>query len=230
MKTTIEMLCLANSVKHNARCLAGVRLDTGGWIRPVSDEDGSGLLPEQYMTASGHVPTPLDTVKFEVRKQHPKYHQPENWIVSGKTWELVETEVDNSQLLALNSAVQREGDVISDEQDFIAKHELADIAVPNSLTVLHPTDVKFWIKEQDDGPKPRADFSFDGVEYSMPITEPAWRERAAAGDDASLPSPDDIADSEKLLFTISLGENYEGNCYKLIAAVFTVDEDELLDV
>lgn len=35
------LICLANSWKHQGRCLAGIHPETGQWIRPVSDlEDG----------------------------------------------------------------------------------------------------------------------------------------------------------------------------------------------
>ncbi len=37
----MRVICLANSYKHQARCIAGVAIDSGDWIRPVSGlEDG----------------------------------------------------------------------------------------------------------------------------------------------------------------------------------------------
>lgn len=230
MKKSVPILCLANSDKHGNRCVAGLRLDTGGWIRPVSDEHGSALVKDHYITKSGHEPKPLDTVQIGLKRQYPKYNQPENWVISGEDWKLIDTELHQHHLLVLNTAIQREGAVIADGRDSIPKYELKNTPVPNSLTVLRPHNPEFYIKQTSGRRQPRADFRFDGNEYSLSITAPAWRRRVEAEKVTSLPSVDEVADSEEILFTISLGEEFEGRCYKMIAGIFTVDSENLFDI
>lgn len=229
MKQAIEVLCLANSYKNTNRCVAGLRLDTGGWIRPVSDTSGSALVESQYTTGSGHSPSPLDTVRVPVSTQRPKYNQPENWIISGDDWELLTTDLDKKQKLSLNTAIQRRGPVICDHRSSIPKREITDGFVPRSLTVLSPDSVSFYIREKENGPQPRAEFTFDDVEYDFPITDTDWRDKVDSGID-TLPSPDHVGDNKELLFTISLGEEHNGMCYKIVAAIFTVDSDNLIGV
>lgn len=41
----VDVLCLAFSMKHGGRCVAGVRLDSGDWVRPVSAAEDGTLMP-----------------------------------------------------------------------------------------------------------------------------------------------------------------------------------------
>ncbi len=230
MKDAIEIICLANSEKHGDRCVAGVRLDTGGWLRPVSDDTGAGLLEIQYETASGHHPEPLDIIRIKLDHQRPKYHQPENWVISGEKWTLVDTELHELSILAINAALQREGYILHDDRHAIAKRELKEMPVFRSLTLVSPTDPEFFIREKDGGTfQPRTTFEFDGREYDLPITDPKWREQARIGGIGSLPSAEIVNDDEEILFTISLGEAVENKmCYKIVAAIFTMDSNHLI--
>jgi hypothetical protein len=36
-----EIVCLANSRKHNNKCVAGLNLKTGQWIRPITNTEDS---------------------------------------------------------------------------------------------------------------------------------------------------------------------------------------------
>ena len=233
MSDSIEMVCLANSEKHNDRCVAGVRIDTGGWLRPVSDDTGSGLLESQYETASGHHPEPLDTVRVEIDHYRPKYHQPENWVISAESWELLETDLHDQALLAINAALQREGLILHDPSPAIPKRKLEDMPVFRSLTLISPTEPKFYIRERDGlDPQPRTTFRFDGREYDLPITDPKWRQHAQLEGVESLPSAEIVNDGAEILFTISLGEanKRDKKCYKIVASIFTIDSSSLIGI
>ncbi|SDR06387.1 dual OB domain-containing protein [Natronobacterium texcoconense] len=231
MPDAIEMVCLANSEKHGDRCVAGVRLDTGGWLRPVSDDTGAGLLESQYETVSGHHPEPLDTVRVKLDHQWPKYHQPENWVISSESWELIDTELHDRAILAINAALQREGTILHDTAHAIPKRELTNTPVFRSLTLISPTEPTFYVREKDDGTiQPRTAFEFDGHEYDLPITDPTWRQQARTAGVGSLPSEEIVSDHEEILFTISLGEASDENkmCYKIVAAVFSLQASHLI--
>ncbi|MFP8957639.1 dual OB domain-containing protein [Natrialbaceae archaeon A-CW3] len=230
MVNTVEMVCLANSEKHGDRCVAGVRLDTGGWLRPVSDDTGAGLLETQYETVSGHHPKPLDTILVKLDRQRPKYHQPENWVISGEKWQLIDTELNDQALLAVNAALQREGFIFHNDSRAIPKRELKEMPVFRSLTLVSPKDPEFFVRETDRGTlQPRTTFEFDGHEYNLPITHPRWRQQARTGGIGSLPSAEIVEDNKEILFTISLGEADKNKmCYKIVAAVFSIDSTNLI--
>lgn len=230
MSGSVDMVCLANSEKHGDRCVAGVRLDTGGWLRPVSDDTGAGLLETQYETVSGHQPEPLDIIRVELDHQRPKYHQPENWVISTKSWELLETDLHDRAVLAINTALQREGSILHNTKPAIPKRELTNMPVFRSLTLVSPESPEFYVRERDDNhPQPRTVFEFDGHEYDFPITDPRWRQRARTEGVESLPSAEIVSNDEEILLTISLGEANEKDkrCYKITAAVFTIESNQL---
>lgn len=44
----LDIICLANSRKHGGRCVAGLRTDGGGWLRPVGTLLDGTLYPPDY--------------------------------------------------------------------------------------------------------------------------------------------------------------------------------------
>jgi hypothetical protein len=232
MSGEVEILCLANSIKHEQRCLAGVRLDTGGWIRPVSSWEGGALFEDQYTTKCGTIVEPLDSVRVYFEEYAPLYHQPENWILTDdESWELVSSDLDTRQQLALNTALQREGKIFSTERNSRSKVDLKDSLSTRSLTLIRPQDPQFYIKSSETGSdQPRVEFHFDGGRYDFPITDPVWRQRVQKDDIETLPSVDELDNDQDVLFTISLGEEYEGRCYKIVAAIFSLDSELLVDI
>ena len=226
------MLCLANSIKHEQRCLAGVRLDTGGWIRPVSSWDGGALFEDQYTTKCGTIVEPLDSVRVYFDDYVPLYHQPENWLVAeDESWELLSSELDTRQQLVLNIALQREGQIFSTERNSRSKVDLKDSLSTRSLTLIRPQDPQFYIKSSENGSdQPRVEFDFDGYQYDFPITDPDWRRRTQTDDVETLPSVDELDNDQDVLFTISLGEAYEGHCYKIVAAIVSLDGELLVEI
>lgn len=56
-----KILCLANSPKESARCIAGLDLATGRLVRPVS-ETKSQAVPEGWATMNGRLARPLDVL------------------------------------------------------------------------------------------------------------------------------------------------------------------------
>ena len=232
MSGKVNILCLANSEKSSQRCLAGVRLDTGGWIRPVSTTGGGALFEDQYTTKSGKIAQPLDSVRIHFDQYSPKYHQPENWLISGEeSWELLNSELNRPQLLALNTALQRKGKIFSTERNSRAKVELKGSLSTHSLTLIRPQNIQFYIRTSDNGNnQPRTEFDFDGHHYDFPITDPRWRQHVRGDNPDDLPSVDNLDNDEDVLFTISLGEAFEGHCYKIVAAIFSLSSELIVDI
>src|SRR5687768_8614729 len=85
----VEMICLANSKKHGGRCVAGLRLDGQGWVRPVGVGKDGTLYPRQYRLTDGTSARVLDRLRVQLYAPHPKPHHPEDWYVSGAPWELL---------------------------------------------------------------------------------------------------------------------------------------------
>lgn len=82
------MVCLANSWRPGGRCVAGIDLATGEWIRPVPR--GAKAVPDVATHFGRHDLAPLDVVELEVAlpKTVTKY-QRENRVVTSPRWKLV---------------------------------------------------------------------------------------------------------------------------------------------
>lgn len=86
--TTKRVLLLANSIKNNARCVAGREyikdesgFRLGDWIRPVSDRREGALLPIHYTNQNGIESRVLDVVDMELFSKSAGQGQPENWCL-----------------------------------------------------------------------------------------------------------------------------------------------------
>jgi hypothetical protein len=83
-----EIICLANSRKHGERCVAGLRTDGSGWLRPVGTVPEGTLYPPPYTLHDGTEAGLLDVIRVGVRTHRPVPRQPENWVIDGTMWAL----------------------------------------------------------------------------------------------------------------------------------------------
>lgn len=73
-----RLVCLANSHKHNARCIAGRELlaeSIGEWIRPISDREGEEVSVSERQYADGSEPRVLDVIDVSLIGPRARLHQ-----------------------------------------------------------------------------------------------------------------------------------------------------------
>jgi hypothetical protein len=226
MSRRVELLCLANSDKEGDRCIAGLDLDTGDWVRPVSDSDGSGLSTQQYLTKDLYDPDPLDTIKFTLSEPDPEPHQPENWIISSNRPEFQKDEIGDREAQILIDNIHSKSHLFGDKSDKIKYSNIKREPVKSSLELIRPESPQFKIRKRDG--KPRAAFQLQDTRYDLPVTDPLWKQRIKSDDilsDVELeyePASAYTPGKTRPLFTISLGSPHNGSCYKLVAAVIAV--------
>ena len=83
---TFEIICLANSLKHGGRCIAGIKTDGSGWLRPVSGRGDGTLYEEHYTLANGEQPKLFDILQIPCQEPDPRDYHPENWAIAPKKW------------------------------------------------------------------------------------------------------------------------------------------------
>jgi hypothetical protein len=94
-----------------------------------------------------------------------------------------------------------------------------------SLALTSPAAVR-WLKTTTSAGKEqvRGLFTLGEVEYSLAVTDPIWKPYILA-----LPADETgivrVPRHDRLLLTISIGEPFNGYCYKLIAAVTELPGD-----
>ena len=221
-RRTVGLICLANSRKYGGRCVAGLRLDGSGWIRPVTlDRDSKGALPLQSIRLEdGSEPRLLDAIEIVVREDLPAAHHPENWLVDRAPWKLV-GRPGNFGLL--DPFVERGPLLLGSTGDRVPEQVFADHPARASLALVRPdNDRVTWQNREshNGGLQHRAQFSLKGQPYNLVITDPAWEIRLGRFEAGEVhPSRLGIRPGAWILLTISLGEPFNGYCYKYVAGV-----------
>ena len=83
-----QIICLANSIRPDGRCIAGIDMDTGRWIRPVPR--GGGGISSGRTSISGEQLSSLDVVELEISP--PRFDtrfQCENREVLNWDWKVI---------------------------------------------------------------------------------------------------------------------------------------------
>jgi ATP-dependent DNA helicase RecQ len=91
MSPIVRIICLANSRKRGAHCVAGIDTETGQWIRPVFGLE-DGRLPREMRLVDGREPELMEILRIPVADTGPDYgYESENrsllpgpWVSEGK--------------------------------------------------------------------------------------------------------------------------------------------------
>ena len=214
----MRLLVLANSYKLSNRCVAGIDLDTGKWIRPVGQLlDGSILEHKTAVRKNGRfVPVvPLDVVEFEVGQNRATPHHPEDVEFMGP-FSLI-GKMSIAELRAkFPEVVQDEGPIFGDYSDRIPGAVVSSIGGRSSLVLMQVSRFGFDKTLNVSGnPQFRGSWGERPKHVDLVITDPEFvhvRQSLASG----------LIDGA--LVTISLGEELKGAHFKLIAAVLPLGE------
>ena len=200
------MLCLANSWKHHGRCVAGL-LPDGSWIRPVTATEDGSLAPAMCTLDIGRPVRALDVVLIGVKRPEPRLHQPENWVIKDESWKFVDARDFSKVQDLLDEALTDEPSLFGTKTNRVSWAQIQERPPSSSLALVkakRPVFGRSLLKPT----QRRARFKYRGIEYDLPITF-----------EFDLPRQGNERHRSKSTwyFTISLGEPYAGDCFKLIA-------------
>jgi hypothetical protein len=217
----VDLLCLANSYKHGHRCVAGLRTDGGGWVRPVSGSEGGELAYRHYKLPGSSEPEVLDVIRVGLARARPQPHHPEDWLIDGSEWQLINRPAPDALAGLLNSSLEPGPWLFRSLTSSIPYSDCVKDPLRASLALIRPRGVKWRTAQFEGRKKARVVFRLSNCWFDLPVTDPMYAARLArleAGDhdDESISIP---AES-RYLFTISLAEPWEdGYCYKLVTTV-----------
>ena len=219
----LEIVCLANSRKIGGRCVAGLTR-SGEWVRPVGPGQDGTLTYPQYLLDDGADSAVLDVIRIEVHARRPEPHQPENWVVAASTWQRRGHLATAAALAFLGQHLHVGPDLLGNSSDRVLYQRLVAQQGAASLAVIEPRDLRWHITTSMRGNRQtRAMFALGGAHYDLSVTDPAWEVRLASlahgiHDNRAV----GIGAGERVFLTISLGEPFLGDCYKLVAAVIVL--------
>lgn len=209
------IVILASSRKNGGICLAGKRLGTGEWVRPVSVQPGQAWSVRSLNYLAGYVPKVGERFVLPLGQGVPEAYQRENCSVRSARWHAagrmsvreLEALADRPSALWLNG-----WHTVHGWNDRIPEHVAAQ-RCDSSLLLIRPDTLRFRLDQGGCTLALRAVFDYGGQHYDLKVTDDRvralWIERLADGHDGRTDA----------LLCISLGQAYEGYCYKLAAGV-----------
>ena len=211
-------ICLANSYKRGGRCIAGVEVVSNGngkwklvhnddgnprWIRPIA-QTTYGEIPN-YLAEDIQM---LSVVRLSNVEPCPEGAHTENVYYS----RIEQFDYDISQLLSsMNQFIDSRHQSIFHNRGRAVSAEMLG-GINYSLMLIHPDKASAYRDENREKSKNRMKFTYYGVEYDFPITDPAFLDEFKR-------EPERYADIPNVYLAISLGLEFEGWHHKLVAGV-----------
>jgi hypothetical protein len=210
------LLCLANSKKTGGRCLAGIEVTIDGdrihyhmigkkpkWLRPIS----FGNHGEINNIFSEHVKL-LDVITINMIEPCPQRAQTENVFFKQEKVQVnccIEPISENLDVLCSN-----ETPIFRNTLNYVPNRELN--VLNHSLIFIKVDNFSYYETKSITGAQQfRATFTHQSINYDFPITDLQFINTGI----------ENVAREQEIqaYLTLSLGEIFRGNCYKLIAGV-----------
>ena len=211
-------ICLANSYKRGGRCVAGVEIvfdNSGGW-KPVRNDDGRPRwIRPIAKTTYGEIPNFMaeDIELFSVVKLTNVAFCPEQAHVENVYYSLMEQCEYNVSLepSILNQLIDNKHQSIFQNRGRAVSAEML-MGINYSLMLVHPDKAGAYRDENREKSKNRMKFTYYGVEYDFPITDPAFLDEFKR-------KPERYDNIPDVYLALSLGLEFEGWHHKLVAGV-----------
>ena len=221
MGVTKRIVCFANSRKLQGRCIAGkewVNQKVGSWVRPVSNRKHQEVSECERHYENGNDPHVLDVIDIPLLKPLPKDYQHENWLLDpNKYWKKV-TSINVKDIpLFLDPTEELWIDgysTLNGRNDKIPLSQAKELT--GSLRLLKVKRLKLNVFNYYNKQRVQGIFQYAEKEYRLWVTDPIYEEEY-------LEKGNGFYELGKTFLTISLGEPYEGDCYKLIATIIQLD-------
>ena len=215
------IICLANSRKSSAHCIAGKDAESKCWIRPVSNRTSHEITKDQCKYIDGSIPQPLDIIRLPFKELATHGHQPENMFIDATfSWKKVGSIqysdlkylIDEGPLPWVNnhSTSGKSNDRVPVE---LLKPEQGSLRLVFVDTVTIKVQSRTFPGSAMEKKTLRADFQHHGTNYCIDVTDPVIEKRYLQ-----------IGVGEYTLVNvylcISLGEVFGPFAYKLAAGIF----------
>lgn len=203
----MPFVCLANSKKRGGSCIAGKDTVSKAWVRPVPSQQGGA-----WNIIGLDV---LDEFSFPSGNRVPLDHQTENVLAQPGNWQIRSRNNFGAirNMLDRPQAIWRfPGDT---HQDRVSFAKIQTMGVANSLYLIEVQGMLFHYAPGARGRMHlKSKFAYNGFVYDFSVTDPMVDTDLSAmvGGNYRCVNPINYV-------CISLGENYNGFCYKLIASV-----------
>jgi hypothetical protein len=218
-----RIICLANSYKHDHRCVAGISLVTKRWVRLIGRQVPGCLTVKETCYPDGNQAVLLDVFEVELGETCGSNSHPEDVFITGEPWRTVRRFDRPNDARFLAAYLNKGPAVLQGCGDRVYVRKINGAPVDRSLEIIHPDDLWWWIREEKGKRKNRALFRLGHVSrtrYDLAVTDPALLDQLNLLPAGIYPHTFFAKDKpSKTFLTVSLSEQFEGFHYKLVAAV-----------
>lgn len=225
MSSLKKIICLANSWKKGERCIAGIDLDTGKWVRPVCDDlyPQDGRIPQSIRLINSKEPNLLDILEIPLANTGNNFgFESENLSVLAGQWKCsAQARTEDLPKYCHNST-----SILHNGRKYVYPSDLQRLpfAERRTLQLVHVESFSAEESINSEG-KPEWRGSIHSVNghtlKGAKITDPVFVKKLNAGYQALT--------INNCFVTVSLSlpwahENWEGEapCWKLIAGVIEI--------
>jgi hypothetical protein len=199
---------------------------TKNWIRPISHRpDGALNETESKIDAIGHQPRLLDIVEVDLSGKAQVDGQPEDWLIEPKKMWRKQGRFDPA---IIDRFIEEPNDLwleMPHHPDRVSPQYLKDTNSP-SLYLIRPETFQIFIRDDDftgqTKKKRRGIFTYRGVQYDLPLTDPKMQSTYFPGFPNIPEGPVAACPEQVAALCISLTPVFAstGCHHKLVAAVF----------
>lgn len=225
-KLVKRIVCLANSRKLAGRCIAGREWRgqcAGDWLRPISDRMHGEVSEYERQYEDGSDPRVLDIVEIPLLRHLPKGFQAENWLLDPEWYWVKKGQFPQEELERLTDPVEPlwfDGDsTYHGHNDRVREAQLEPLGNSLRLIAVERLGLEVFSPGEAFGNSKRrvqGRFRHAGRDYRLWVTDPLYERRYLGKLNGSY-------EVGPCHLTISLGEEFEGAAYKLIAAIIEAD-------
>jgi hypothetical protein len=217
-----KIVCLANSWKLDERCIAGVDLDNGRWVRPVCDGlyPENGKIPRSVRLVEGREPELLDILEIPLADTGNDFgFECENLSVLSGEWKL-QGRVEPSELVDYCGSFMY---ILHNDSKYVNPSLLQTLPFQQRRTLQLVLTRKFSVTKSSRGNtgwRGSLQGANNQILTEAKITDPVFVEKLEAG----------YQPQSSCLVTVSLSmphkprPDWEGEapCWKLIAGVIEI--------
>jgi hypothetical protein len=218
-----RILCLANSYKHDNRCVAGISLVTKQWVRLVGKQVPGCLTLKEASYPNGKEVALLDVFEAELGEKCGSKCHPEDVYVTEKPWQPVRRADEPRGERFLSGCAGKGPAILQGCGDRVYGRQIEGHPAEKSLELIRPDDLWWWIRDDTGKRKNRALFRAGHVgrtRYDLPVTDPIWIQKLNRLPSGIYPHANFLdGKTLKTFLTISLSEPFDGFHYKLVAGV-----------
>ena len=213
-----KLIILAASAKFNNYCVAGVDVETGKWIRPISDnpdlEEAVPLDDMKYPDGERIELLDIVEIKFSDRAANNPI-QPENFFYNEKYYWQKVGQVTLQDVINLRGFDLREEIFYNNERSILGTN-VVKFGERESLLLL-PVENLFISIEETDHKKFFADFNYRGRKfYRFSVGDLAVREKFADNRAGKY----FFKNSATVVFSLTNPYYKNAECYKMLAQIF----------